>query len=210
VSLARSDVPPLYAITDPSRGSHRQLVAALSAAGAKWVQVREKTTADAELLFELEEILRAAPPELVLFVNDRADLALAAGAHGVHVGDEDLPPRMARDAAAGRPLLIGYSTHSLEEVREAEANPAVDYIAVGPIFTSPTKNVREALGLEFVRRARDLTSRPLVAIGGINRSNIGDVLRAGADSTAVISALYGGGRIDENVRGLLMEASRAR
>lgn len=203
-------VPPIYAITDPSRGAHQDLVLALVAAGVQWIQIREKEMPDAVLLMELTSIVRAVPSGVTLLVNDRADLAIASGAHGVHLGDDDLPPRLARRAAGNRHLLIGFSTHDPGEARDAAADPAVDYIAVGPVYRSPTKDVREPRGLELVREVRGMTDKPLVAIGGIDRTNIAEVLRAGADSAAVISALYSGASIAENVRALIEEAGSAR
>jgi thiamine-phosphate pyrophosphorylase len=210
VTLPRSEVPALYAITDASRGTHASLAAALSSAGVRWIQIREKEMADRALYEEIRRAMGLVAKDVTVFVNDRADLAIAGGAHGVHLGDEDLSPALARKAAAGRPLRIGYSTHSVEEAEAAAADPAVDYIAVGPIFRSSTKDVREPRGLELIRAVRALTDKPLVAIGGIARDNIARVILAGADSAAVISALYAPGAMQENVAALIEEAESAR
>ncbi|HVT43171.1 MAG TPA: thiamine phosphate synthase [Thermoanaerobaculia bacterium] len=205
MTLQRSHVPHIYALTPPSAGDRCQdVVEQLVAAGLQWIQVRAKGISDAELFQAVELIAAAMPAKVQLFVNDRADVALACSADGVHLGEHDLPPTAARVVAGDRKLLIGYSTHSLEAAVGAAADPAVDYIAIGPIFRSPTKNIRPPLGLEVLRQLRDKTDKPVIAIGGIDATNIRMVLDAGADSAAVISALYGdGGTIVENSRRLL-------
>jgi thiamine-phosphate pyrophosphorylase len=135
-------------------------------------------------LGELRRTLRG----VTLIVNDRADLALAAGWDGVHVGQDDLSPAGAR-RVLGDTRLVGVSTHSPAQVREADALP-VDYIAVGPVFATQTKaDPYPVISLDGVRAARAATKKPLVAIGGITRANARSVLDAGADSVAVISAL---------------------
>jgi thiamine-phosphate pyrophosphorylase len=121
-------------------------------------------------------------------MNDRADLCLAAGFDGVHVGQEDLSPEGAR-RVIGLDLILGVSTHNPEQLREADWS-FVDYIAFGPVFaTSSKENPDPVVGISGVRQARALTSKPLVAIGGITRQNARSVIDAGADSVAVISDL---------------------
>jgi thiamine-phosphate pyrophosphorylase len=121
-------------------------------------------------------------------MNDRADLALVAGFDGVHVGQDDLSPEGARKVI-GPELWLGVSTHTPEQVREADHSSA-DYIAIGPVFSTASKsNPDPVIGLEGVRRARQLTRKPLVAIGGITRANCRSVIEARADSVAVISDL---------------------
>jgi thiamine-phosphate pyrophosphorylase len=123
-----------------------------------------------------------------LVMNDRADLCLAAGFDGVHVGQEDLSVEGAR-RVVGEKLWVGVSTHNPEQVT-AEASGIADYVAVGPVFaTSSKSNSDPVIGLQGVRLARSLTRKPLVAIGGITRENCGSVLEAGADAVAVISDL---------------------
>ena len=139
MTLRRSDVPAVYAITDPARGTHSFLAAELCAAGVRWIQIREKEMADRALFEEVQRALAAVHGNATIFVNDRADVAIASGAGGVHVGDEDMPPRLIRLAAGGRPLLVRYSTHSVEDAAAAAREEAIDYIAVGPIFRSPTR-----------------------------------------------------------------------
>ena len=125
-----------------------------------------------------------------LIMNDRADLCLAAGFDGVHVGQEDLSAEGAR-RVVGEKLWVGVSTHVPEQVRAAAGGPA-DYVAVGPVFSTSSKaNPDPVIGLEGLRVARRLTRKPLVAIGGITRENCAAVLAAGADSLAVISDLLG-------------------
>jgi len=123
-----------------------------------------------------------------LIMNDRADLCLAAGFDGVHVGQEDLSPEAVR-AIIGPDRWLGVSTHTPKQLREADLTSA-DYLAIGPVFaTSSKENPDPVVGLEGVRRARSLTRKPLVAIGGITRGNAASVIEAGADSVAVISDL---------------------
>jgi len=136
--------------------------------------------------------------DAMLVMNDRSDLAVLAGFGGVHVGQGDLLPEDARRVVgAGR--LVGVSTHSDEQMRAADAGCA-DYVAVGPVFATGTKVDAEPLiGLEGVRRARALTGKPIVAIGGITRANARSVIDAGADSVAVISELLVAGQRPEKV-----------
>jgi thiamine-phosphate pyrophosphorylase len=126
----------------------------------------------------------------VFIVNDRADVALAVDADGVHGGQEDLPVESTW-TLLGLDKIIGYSTHVLEQVREADQSSA-DYIAFGPVFMTQSKeNPGLTVGLEGLREARKITRKPLVAIGGITLENARDVIEAGADSVAVIRALVG-------------------
>lgn len=130
----------------------------------------------------------AGTRRLRLIMNDRADLCLAVGWDGVHVGQNDLSPASARQIL-GSSRWLGVSTHNPEQVGEADQSPA-DYIAIGPVFSTLSKaNPDPVIGLEGVRAARRLTQKPLVAIGGITRQNCRSVIDAGADSVAVISDL---------------------
>ena len=186
------DLPKLYPITDRrlSGLSHAEQVARLSDGGACVVQLREKHLSPREFYREAEEALRVARARGVrLVINDRADIALALGADGVHLGQDDVPPRAAR-ALLGDKAIIGFSTHSVEQAARAAHLP-VDYVAIGPVFaTSSKENPDAAVGLEGVARAREAVGQlRLVAIGGINEENARAVLDAGADSVAVISAL---------------------
>lgn len=208
MSLSRLELPPLYALTDASVSVSRQAVIdELIAGGARWIQVREKSVSDAEFYEIVRQAVGSLPAQVKLFVNDRLDIALACTADGVHLGDRDLPPAVARRVAGESALRIGFSTHSLEEALSAARDPSVDYVAIGPVFRSRTKNVRAPLGLEVIRELRDRTEKPIVAIGGVDATTIRAVLEAGADSAAVISALYAGPSIAGNVKKLLDAAA---
>ncbi len=185
-------LPKLYAITDTnlSNCSHVEIVERLLAGGARLIQLRDKE-ASAKETFEAAQsclkLTRAAGATLL--INDRVDVALAAEADGVHLGQEDLTVSEAR-ALLGPNKIIGVSTHSLAQV-EAAALTSANYIAVGPIFSTTTKtNPDSVVGLELLKQAGQLTSLPLVAIGGITLGSARAVLAAGAQSIAVISALY--------------------
>lgn len=161
--------------------------------GATVIQYRNKSGHAREMLSHGRELRRAVQDRARLIMNDRADLCLAAGFDGVHLGQDDLSPGAARrifqqaHSSGQDGLWIGFSTHNLEQLKEAEQMP-VDYIAVGPVFTTVSKaNPDPVIGLEGVRRARQITSKPLVAIGGITRQNCRSVLEAGANCVAVIS-----------------------
>ena len=154
------------------------------------MQLREKHLAPREFYREAEEALRVARELGVrLIINDRVDLALALSADGVHLGQDDLPPEAARKLL-GEHAIIGFSTHNVEQARAAARLP-VDYLAIGPIFpTSSKDNPDPVVGLEGLRRVRQMIGPlPLVAIGGINLENIEDVFKAGADSVACLSLL---------------------
>jgi thiamine-phosphate pyrophosphorylase len=190
-------LPPLYAIVDVSclrpRGGDltANLLAfanELVAGGVTLLQYRNKDGSGREILSHARELKRSLPPEVRLIMNDRADLCLAAGFAGVHVGQDDLSPEAVR-AVVGPGLMLGVSTHNPEQLAAAGSSPA-DYLAIGPVFATASKaNPDPVVGLEGVRRARELTRKPLVAIGGITLENFRSVLDAGADSAAVISAL---------------------
>ena len=186
-------LPRLYPITDRrlSGLAHAEQLARLCEAGARLVQLREKALPPRELYAELLEALKGARSfGARLIVNDRVDLALAAGADGVHVGQDDVPPEAAR-ALLGEGRLVGFSTHNIEQAAAAARLP-VDYVAVGPVFgTSSKENPDPVVGLEGVRRVREAVGGriKLVAIGGITRETAPSVLEAGADSVAVIGAL---------------------
>jgi thiamine-phosphate pyrophosphorylase len=157
--------------------------------GARLIQYRDKSGDTRRFLSCARELRRITRDRAVLIVNDRPDLCLAAGADGVHLGQDDLSPEAVRRIFDPNHLVIGFSTHNPEQVRQADSMP-VDYIAVGPVFSTTSKARPDpVIGVEGVRRARALTSKPLVAIGGITRKNCRQVVEAGADSVAVISDL---------------------
>ena len=170
--------------------SHAEQVARLSEGGATLVQLREKHLAPREFYREAEAALRVARANGVrLIINDRVDIALALRADGVHLGQDDLQPEAAR-RLLGRNAIIGFSTHNVEQAREAARLP-INYIAIGPIFATTSKDdPGPTLGLDGLRIARaSVKNIPVVAIGGITRDNARAVLSAGVDSLAVITAL---------------------
>jgi thiamine-phosphate pyrophosphorylase len=186
--------PRLYPILDVGCLPDRELTTVihfaeeLASAGCSILQYRNKISSPREILFHARELKRVLGNHLALIMNDRADLALGAGFDGVHVGQDDLTPAAAR-LVIGRELVLGVSTHNPQQLTDAD-NTSADYVAIGPVFTTSTKmNPDPVMGLEKLRAARELTSKPLVAIGGITRTNVGEVIRAGADSVAVIADL---------------------
>jgi thiamine-phosphate pyrophosphorylase len=205
-------LPRLYAILDapglPDADAMFKAAEELVAAGCRLIQYRNKKDSAGDMLKQARELRRLFPrdessrvsakqpdpghPSLEksvrLIMNDRADLCLAADFDGVHVGQEDLSAEAVR-AIIGPDRWLGLSTHNPEQLRHADLTSA-DYLAIGPVFATASKqNPDPVVGLEGVRLARGLTRKPLVAIGGITRSNAAAVIAAGADSVAVISDL---------------------
>ncbi len=166
--------------------------------GATLIQYRNKSSDARTMLTHARELRRVTLGRAKLIMNDRTDLCLAAGCDGVHLGQEDLSPAAARrildsampDASGEKRILwIGFSTHNCGQAAEADHLP-VDYIAIGPVFSTSSKARPDpVIGLEGVREARRVTSKPLVAIGGITRENCLQVVEAGANSVAVIADL---------------------
>lgn len=188
-------LPRIYPITDTSVSTltHAEQLKLLIEGGAKFVQIREKTASPREFYFAARECLAiAGEKDVRVIINDRADIAFALKADGVHLGQEDLLPRYARKLL-GKSAVIGYSTHSVEQAIEAVKMP-IDYLAIGPVFATRTKKNPDAVvGLEGIRRVREATGDfPLVAIGGIGLENAESVFAAGADSVAVVSGLISG------------------
>jgi thiamine-phosphate pyrophosphorylase len=186
------NLPRLYVILDPSCfASDQDLFSAAQEwceAGVSLLQYRNKSGNARLMLEQARELRERVGNNVQLIMDDRADLALAADFDGVHVGQDDLSPDAARKIV-GKNLCLGVSTHNPEQLAEADLTSA-DYLAIGPVFaTSSKQNPDPVVGLEGVRRARQLSRRPLVAIGGITRANCCTVIEAGADSVAVISDL---------------------
>jgi len=186
-------LPKVYPITDRriSGLSHAEQVRRLCAGGATFIQLREKHLSPREFYRDAAEALEVAREyNARLIINDRADIALALRADGVHLGQDDLPPEAAR-ALLGEDFIIGYSTHNVEQAMLAAKLP-VDYLAIGPLFSTSSKiNPDPVVNLDGLRRVRDELGEdlPLVAIGGINLKNAQDALRSGADTLAIISYL---------------------
>lgn len=185
-------IPRLYAILDAELFDDREhlFVTAeeLVAAGARWLQYRNKRGNSPEMLDQAMELKARIGRGVVWIMNDRADLCLASGFDGVHVGQSDLSVSGARKVI-GESRWLGVSTHNPAQVSAAE-NASANYVAVGPVFATRSKQAPDpVIGLDGVRQARTLTSKPLVAIGGITRANCLSVVEAGADAVAVISDL---------------------
>jgi len=186
-------LPQVYPITDTqiSRLSHADQVALFAERGATVVQLREKRESALQFYKAAKAALAIAVERGVqLIINDRVDIAMAVGATGVHLGQDDLPPDVAR-RLLGEDAVIGFSTHSVSQALEVSGLP-IDYLAIGPIFATSTKENPDPVvsldGLRAVKAA--IGSLPLVAIGGITTANAPDVFGAGADSVALISGLW--------------------
>lgn len=204
--------PRLYAIIDAARSAGRlpgALADALAEAGVTLIQYRHKRASSRELYEACREVRQCLPRERAkLIVNDRADVALAVEADGVHVGQEDLPIDFAR-RVVGRQGWVGVSTHTLSQVVDADRSTA-DYIAFGPVFATANKDHPDpVVGARGLREARRLTSKPLVAIGGITVENCREVIGAGADSVAVIGDLMQAEDIGARAREFLRVLSQA-
>ena len=217
---------PVYAIADAGVLGAEEVpdaVAAMARGGAQWIQLRAKDLPDARLLelaLACRRALRRPPGEaprgVRLWIDDRPDVAALVAAEGdgadiplgVHLGQEDLPPGAVRGLLPGE-IWIGRSTHGREQVLAAHRDPAVDVVALGPVYeTSGKERPDPVVGLDAVRWARRATDKPLVAIGGIDAARIAAVLEAGADAAAMISAV-GRGEVEETVRRLAVAAGTA-
>jgi thiamine-phosphate pyrophosphorylase len=183
-------LPRFCPILDPTvrpELSLAEVAGILGNAGVRLVQLRSKKATAEELLGDARQLISLLPSACSLIVNDRVDVAVLAGAAGVHLGQEDLPLPSARELLVDG-KIIGLSTHNGEQVEAAQALSA-DYLAVGPIFATSTKmDTEPVVGLEGLRSFRGRTTKPLMAIGGVTVANAAAVIEAGADSLAVISA----------------------
>ena len=182
----------LYLITG-DRGGEAETVAIVEAAlegGVTVVQLRKKPMPKGEQ-YRIARALRRLTTmhEALLIINDHADLAIAADADGVHLGQDDLPPKAVRALPGFEGRLIGRSTHTLGQARVA-MNDGVDYFAVGPVHATPTKAGRPAVGSGLVAEVAAVADRPFVAVGGIDRQNAPQVIDAGAPAIAVVRAIY--------------------
>jgi thiamine-phosphate pyrophosphorylase len=207
-------LPRVYALTDAQLSglSHAEQVDLLSRGGASLVQLREKETPVAQVYQQAKAAVAVASQRNVqLIINDRVEIALAVGAAGVHLGQDDMPADVARKLL-GPHAIIGYSTHTIEQALKAVELP-IDYLAIGPIFRTSTKtDTSPVVGLDGLRAVRKaIGSFPLVAIGGITHATARDVIEAGADSVAVISALLvHRNRISEATQSLIQSLSDLR
>jgi len=198
-------LPKLYPITDTSISglSHAEQIERLAAGGASLIQLREKHAFPREFYqAALEAMIVARRLGVQLVINDRVDIAIAVKADGVHLGQDDLPPAKAR-MLLGEDRIIGFSTHTLDQALEADSAP-IDYIAIGPVFPTSTKENPDAIvGSAGIRGIKSRISKPLVAIGGITLDSATSVIGAGADSVAVISDLLATADITERARRFL-------
>ena len=200
-------LPKVYPITDTTISglSHCEQVKRLIAGGAALIQLRDKRASSRVFYSEAQaaiQIARSAGVKLI--INDRVDIALALQADGVHLGQDDMPVDAARRVLGDR-AVIGFSTHNLEQIREALRLP-IDYLAFGPIFPTTSKPDPDPVaGLNQLKRACEMVlPMPVVAIGGINRSNATEVLKAGASGVAVISAVLANpSRIAEDLQQMM-------
>ena len=203
----RLTLPKIYPITDRQLSglSHAEQVQRLINGGATFVQLREKHLPAIDFLRDAEAASKVAGNNRVtLIINDRVDIAMAARARGVHLGQDDLPVEAARRLLRDD-VLIGFSTHTQQQMEAAVRLP-IDYVAFGPLFSTRTKqNPDPTVGLEQLRAVRSIAADlPLVAIGGITRANVQAVLEAGADSVAVISSVVSEpSKIEQNMRRML-------
>jgi thiamine-phosphate diphosphorylase len=192
-ALVNPRISGLYAIIDPGacRGRAVADVARMALeGGARVIQWRDKRRDKGEQLDDARAVLALCRAHGALFIeNDHADFALAVGADGVHLGQKDLPIALVRPIV-GDAMIIGVSTNNVDEARAAEAAGA-DYVAVGAIFPTSSKEVTRPASLGRLREIEAAVRVPVVAIGGINEANIGGVVAAGADAAAVISAVCG-------------------
>jgi thiamine-phosphate pyrophosphorylase len=203
--LRKVDLPSLYAILDPEQTQDRapdKVLRELMQGGAKILQLRVKVMIPRDFLQlarETRDLTRSHGCTFI--VNDRVDIALAADADGVHLGQEDLPLHAARKLMGEK--IIGISTHDVEQAREAERGGA-DYIGFGPMFETRTKETGYSTrGLDRLREVRQAVKLPIVAIGGITESNVKEIWQAGADCAAIISDILGADDIASKIRQIL-------
>ena len=201
----------LYVITDRRWGrSHLEVARAAIEGGATAIQLRDKEATTRELIeagLALRDLTRER--EVAFIINDRVDVALAVDADGVHVGQDDMPATLARKLV-GPDKIVGVSASTIEEALQAEADGA-DYISASPVFATPTKpDAAPPTGLEGLRAIVEAVRIPVVAIGGINESNVEEVIRAGAAGVAVISAVVGAPDIAAAARRLRQRIEKTR
>jgi len=204
-------LPPLYAILDPEQTNGRaieEVLRELLRAGVKMLQLRAKSLAAKDFL-ALAKLVRSETEShnCRLIVNDRADIAMACNADGVHLGQEDLPLEVGRRLLGNK--IIGISTHDIKQARQAQRGGA-DYIGFGPIFGTQTKDTGYAArGTDMLKEIRAAVSIPIVAIGGITEHNVSQVWQAGADSAAIISDILRSKDITAKIAGILTQSRRA-
>jgi thiamine-phosphate pyrophosphorylase len=199
---------PFYAIVDPAGGHEPiELARILLDAGARILQLRLKEWPARDVLAAATAIARMSRERGAIFiVNDRPDIAILSGADGVHLGQRDLPLKAGR-RIAGKDMIVGVSTASVEMARAAQAGGA-DYIGFGPMYAGGLKNIQRGQGLENLRAVRAAVTVPIVAIGGITEATMPEVLAAGADAAAIITDVVKAPDIAAKVRALLSIRAR--
>lgn len=185
-------ISKIYPITNAQLTdlTHVEQVRRLCEGGATFIQLRDKHASPKDFYEQAKEAVEFANRKNIkIIINDRVDIALALEADGVHLGQDDLPPEKARKIL-GDKAIIGFSTHTLKQAEKAAQLP-IDYLAIGPVFNTQTKkNPERIVGIEMIEKVRKaIGNLPLVAIGGVNLTNLHDVLEAGADSAAIIGGL---------------------
>ncbi|MGA7872258.1 MAG: thiamine phosphate synthase [Candidatus Binatus sp.] len=191
-----------YAMVDPAGGHEPvSLAETLLQAGARIMQLRLKGAPGRDFLATARAIAEMCRKRgAILIVNDRVDIAILAGAHGVHLGQQDLPLEAARRIGPG--MIIGISTHTVEQARAAESGGA-DYIGFGPMYAGGLKHIASGQGLDNLRAIRAAVKIPIVAIGGITEARVAETLAAGADAAAIITDVVSAPDISAKVRSIL-------
>lgn len=210
MSRRRPQPGPIYAIADVAALAPRPVPRAvrhMAEAGVRWIQLRAKALAGGDLYRMAEACCRELEGSgAELWIDDRGDVAALLPVAGLHLGQTDLPPAAARRTVGGGTWL-GLSTHDAGQLAAADADPEVDVVAFGPVFPTASKERPDPpVGLDALRRARAATAKPLVAIGGIDETNVARVLAAGADAAVVLSAVCRGD-VEANCRRLLAAAA---
>lgn len=198
--------PFVYPLTDRLMAGERDihtLITQLCSAGARFIQLREKKLSTRDFTELAREAVAAAEPwDALIIINDRCDVAVYAGAHGVHLGEAEIPIDEARRFLGPEPI-IGVSCHSIEDVREVIELP-VDYIAIGPVFGTASKAISwDPVAPDLIRQARATTDLPIVGIGNINAENAAEVIAAGANGVAVIGAIMQQGLVEKNTADMI-------
>jgi thiamine-phosphate pyrophosphorylase len=195
----------LYVIIDPELSLNPDIEEVVSLAiegGAQMIQFRNKEISDDEFNFLAEKIKKITQRENVpLIINDRANIAKSIDAEGVHLGQDDMPLKEAREIL-GKDKIIGLSTHNVEQALEAKKQGA-DYIGLGPVFETSSKEIKDTVGPEMIKEVLSLVKIPVFPIGGINLSNLDQVIKAGSKRIAVISAVIGQRDVKKSAKELL-------
>lgn len=192
-----------YAMVDPAGGHEPVLLAeTLLEAGVRIMQLRLKDAHGRDFLAAARTIAgMCRKRDAILIVNDRVDIAMLAGAHGVHLGQDDLPLEPARRITSPK-MMIGISTHNVEQARAAESGGA-DYIGFGPMYPGGLRNNAAGMGLDHLRAVRAAVKIPIVAVGGITEARVAETLTAGADAVAIITDVVNAPDIGAKVRSIL-------